>query len=507
MADDERLNLRDLPPVPAIDAPERISQTLARYFDRCPRSAYLYLKHRGGAPSHAMDRGSLVHLFAEWMVLELLRTGHKTLYEAEFSQVGDTGVVVAEDVRQAQRQLSVDTGTRIDELLEEHPELVVRQSEVDAARTMAYHLAVGFDVDPESVVGIERKFVLELENGWVISGKIDLASLPDELTGQVDDYKTSFHVQSEEEFKESFQTKLYAVLLVFGRPVDRVDCGACREGKVVDHTGTHDCSICKGRGSVEELGEPVGSELRWVRAREVYPRAKLQEKPDGRLVTLKRDHVLSRQELVNFRQDLERLARRFERALETRKWQAVPSMEGGYCNECPAQQECPLPAQLRSWAGSVDSHAKAAEALAWADRMGARVKKTRAEVKAWAGENGPVVVGDALFAVEAKTGRAMKKKGSSTDWDGLTEALGRAAELGEKFDLAEWILPTVTNSFGKVKDASPELVEARRREVADDGRQDDGEGAAGEDGAVGRRGDESGGGDELGERFGDDAPF
>jgi hypothetical protein len=57
----EALDLRNQPPMPEGERPERpsrLSQTFLRHAANCPRSGALYLLFGGGAGSHEMDRGT-----------------------------------------------------------------------------------------------------------------------------------------------------------------------------------------------------------------------------------------------------------------------------------------------------------------------------------------------------------------------------------------------------------------------------------------------------------------
>lgn len=454
MSDDERLKLRDLPPVPpvAIRDPRRHSQTLLAKADACLRSAYLYLKWNGGPGSHAMDRGTVVHMGAERVVLDLLRHGLKSYVELALSQ-GPGGAMVAEDIEQAERDVASMTKAIVDEILEEHPELSVTSLEADAARSMLYHFALGMDVDPETVLGIERKFVLDLDCGVTVSGKIDLLTSPEVRWLQVDDYKTSFNVPPEDEFDElhSFQTKLYALLAVYGNPVEKVDG--------------------------EEVRLPnVGEGVFYVRGRQLYPRPRLRELPDGRKEMVQRERVFTRQELADFKLDVERIAKRLLGALESWKFPAVP---GRHCSECPSPAECPLPSHLRRYAGMVNSHEEAQEALAWALVQGEKVGATMKEIKAWAAANGPIVLGDALhgFEVRVSTSRQFRTRNKRSMLPEFIEAAERAAKFGERFDPDEFLRPPgkPTNVFGEMK-VSRDVVERRREELGAVAKVDLGDG-------------------------------
>jgi hypothetical protein len=415
VSDDERLDLRDLPPVSTpVAAPARFSQTLLNHADRCPRAAYLYLRHHGGMPSHALNRGSAFHLFAERLVIELMRRGERTLY----------AVQPGESMDNVRANVSALTEAIVHGIFEEHPELVVSAAEADAVRRMAYHLAVGMDIDPGHVAGVERKFVLDLPCGWTISGKIDLLTLPDAYTAVVDDYKTALYVPTQEEFESSFQTKLYALLVAFGVPVEK------RDGE-------------------EVRLDPIGQHVQRFIGRQIYPRFL---RDDERVETREPKEPWTRTDLADFLQDVDRTARRIVHGLETGTWPAVP---GSWCSECPSEPECPLPLYLRDWHGSIQSRERAEEAAAWAERMSQRVKRTREEVKEFAKSqpSGAVRVGggNEVLELTVTQGKAMKRRGRGTDWEGFELALTNALVHGEPFDLREWVRETTSTTFKKRK--------------------------------------------------------
>jgi hypothetical protein len=391
---------REFEPVPPVERPSRLSQTMLRHMDGCPRSGYLYLKHRGEPSSAPMDRGSAFHLFAERMVVELVARGEKSLFAP--AQDGDGG---AEDLSQAAKDVASLTQAMVEQVFEDHPEFVMPASERDAVRVMAYHLAVAFDVDPQSVVGIERAFELDLECGWKIVGKVDLAALPTATRGLVDDYKTSLAVPSQEEHAQSFQAKLYALLLMYGRPVD---------------------------------GEPFGSHLTHVTGRMIYPRAKPRETGKG-LRLVQREATWSRGQLDEFRMDVERLGRRVSEALQSWDW---PAQAGPHCSECPAPRECPIPRELRNYQGTILEPEQASEAWEWAMRAKAAVAAVEKEVKAFAKAHGGVVVGDQVFEWRVSESRRLRSVGGRSDWDGLAQAVLDAATYGTPFEL-EQVLPGV----------------------------------------------------------------
>lgn len=396
---------RHFEPVPPVDRPSRLSQTMLRHMDNCPRSGYLYLKHKGGPSSAPMDRGSAFHLFAERMVVELVARGEKSLFAP--AQDGDGG---GEDLSQAAKDVASLTQAMVEQVFEDHPEFVMPASERDAVRVMAYHLAVAFDVDPQSVVGIERAFELDLECGWKIVGKVDLAALPTATRGLVDDYKTSLAVPSQEEHAQSFQAKLYALLLMYGRPVD---------------------------------GEPFGSHLTHVTGRMIYPRAKPRETGKG-LRLVQREATWSRGQLDEFRMDVEALGRRVSDALGSGDW---PAQAGSHCSECPAPRECPIPRELRNYQGTILEPEQASEAWEWAMRAKAAVAAVEKEVKAFAKAHGGVVVGDQVFEWRVSESRRLRSVGGRSDWDGLAQAVLDAATYGTPFELEEFVKWVPKNEF------------------------------------------------------------
>lgn len=431
------MDFEKIPPAKNVERPRRYSQTLVRNANRCPRSAYLYVKHRDDPwSSHPMMRGTLVHLFAARLMMDLMLRREKSL----------VAVAEGEDPLNASKQVASLTGAMVEQLADEHPELVLRDVDMEAARICAFHIATGLDVDPQTVVAVERKFLLELEPGRTVSGIIDLAAFPDALTGTVDDYKTTLGVLSQEDYRDSFQTKVYALMLVEGRPVEERACPrGCTAGPggVSFDSGDERCVECGATGVVEELGEPLGAHLRAIRTREIYPRVALR--PNGTMVS--RENTITRGQLTEFRGDLLRVIGRLEEGFEHGDW---PAVSGSHCTECPSEPECPIPRQARRFAGVVQTVEQAAEALAWTERVSARVEATRREVRNFARAEGePIPVGDHVYDFETSTGRAIKKSRGEPQWEGLEQAIEQAARYGEPFSIEEWLTNTTRTTFKK----------------------------------------------------------
>lgn len=452
MSDDARVELRDLPPVPPVDWPERLSQTLARYLNRCPRAAYLYVATGGAAPTHEMDRGSLTHACLERMMVDWIQHGR---YDVA-GQAGDEA-------------LSSLTAELVREVGREHPDLWVPHEQRDVARLCVFHAAVGLDVDPEHVAGIERKFLLELDCGWTVSGKIDLATMPGATLGQVDDYKTQLHVPPADEW-DSYQAKLYACLLIWGRPVERVECPACTPP--LGFVSREACGTCGGRGTVEEAGEPIGGHLTHVRGRELYPRFDPRKRSDGKLAYNER--VWTRLELQEFMADLEDAGEALSGMLQTWKFPARYGTKA--CTECPAEALCPIPRGYRRFAGHIRAEDEAREAWAWVQRMKKLVSITEAEVKEFAAVNAiGVRVGDEIWEHSLTEQRKLKTRSGRADWDGLEEAIESSFESGEKLDLREsgWLKVSNVSTFKKSKAPVEAPKSATTQEVEKDGRSDD----------------------------------
>ncbi|HMS60641.1 MAG TPA: PD-(D/E)XK nuclease family protein [Solirubrobacteraceae bacterium] len=418
-----------------VPAPSRISQTLARRMDVCPRSAYLYLRYKGGPSSAAMNRGTAFHIFAERMAVELIRRGERSLFapaQIDPDDPQDHG----EDLSQAARDVASLTQAMVEQVFEDFPDLTMPAAERDSTRAMAYHLAIGWDVDPQAIVGVERMFSLELECGWTIVGKVDLATLPSATVGEVADYKTTLAVPSQEEHAQSFQAKLYALLLMYGRPVD---------------------------------GEPFGSHLTHVTGRMIYPRAKPRETGKG-LRLVQREATWSRGQLDEFRMDVEALGRRVSDALESGDWAA---QAGPHCSECPAPRECPIPRELRNYAGTILEPEQASEAWEWAMRAKAAVAAVEKEVKAFAKAHGGVVVGDQVFEWRVSESRRLRSVGGRSDWDGLAQAVLDAATYGTPFELEEFVKWVPKNEFKSRPVVAEEMSDDGGAEAGPDERSPD----------------------------------
>lgn len=288
--------------------------------------------------------------------------------------------------------------------------------------------------------------VLDLDCGVTVSGRLDVIAFPSAELGQVDDYKSSQSVASQEEYEGSMQPWVYAVLLCYGVLVTRVDCecGGEPDRWRMDPEWTP-CETCGGKGYVEHRGEQIGAHLKGVLTREVYPHPKLRD--DGLLHH--RQMLLARTAIADFKADLERQAERLMARFES--WD-FPARSGSWCSTCAARSECPLPEHLRDHAGSINSVDQAQEAWEKVLHVKAQVAAIEKEVKTFArAHDVPIRVGDLEWSWTTTESRAVKKRGRGSDWDGLRDAIERTVQYGEAFSMDEWILPRVGTVFAKAK--------------------------------------------------------
>lgn len=444
VSDLEPIRLRDLPPVPPVRVPPRMSQTLLRHEENCPRSAYLYLKYKGGRPGLALDRGTLAHMAFERLLIQLVATGEESYATAE------------------DRDVASMTAAVVSEIVAEHPELIARPAEWDDAREMAYHWALGYDVSPSTVLGVEQTYVLDVPTPdgtvWEVRGKIDVAYVIGDDGAGVDDYKTHFNPATETDYRESFQGKLYAILLCFGVPVAEEACTMCGgHGSIfgldvsqeefraavrgeASVKAQAECPGCSGRGVVERRLERQGDWIQHVRTREVYPRFL---RDDNTLPTA--ENTLTRQELQDARHDLELLVARLAGRFESWKF---PARHGPHCTQCPAKLECPIPEHLRDHAGTINTPEEASEAAIRLAHDEDHIAARRAELRNWTIANGPIWLSDEEeLAIVVSESRSVKRRGKGTDWEGFFEAIERAVEFGEPFDPDDWVKRRSSSNF------------------------------------------------------------
>lgn len=258
----------------AVEVPDKVGQTFLKYEDRCPRSAYLYLKFRGGPGGHALARGEAFHDFAARATATLIANDEPS---------------IPQDVARS----------ILDEVLTDRIDLVIPAAERDALRAMAWNWAEATSIDPARIILVEQLMTWEV-GGFTIRGRIDLA-LDEGGLCVIPDYKTSFYVPPQDDFEGDFQTQLYGAMVAFGETAD---------------------------------GERIGASFNQFRFENVFPRYLRED--DGTLAT--RSFERSREDLVNLRSDVETQLARLRRAIESGKWPAIPGAHCSECpaaHECP----------------------------------------------------------------------------------------------------------------------------------------------------------------------------
>jgi hypothetical protein len=316
------LDLRSFPPVePLSPVPDHYRQTLLAKSVQCPRSAYLYTKYDGGALTHPLAGGTVLHRAIERFIRELLK----------------------EDERYGIPERAKDI---LNETLAEATDLTVSPDRFDSMRAMVFHVAEGLVIpnseDEAEVVCLETPVTVEL-NGRRITGTIDFAEA-DEYEVRIRDWKSAFHnvtrpedepeddeyVPTKAEWDGTFQLILYAYALA--------------------------------TGSIE--GAPEGFNFRGVqrfRLRQDHPRQFW--KREGTMAY--REAVIDIETLLDWRLYLEAAVEKLDRAFA--EWQ-FPAVWGDHCDFCPASAECPIPAPLRKWRGELRTDEDAARAMVIRER-------------------------------------------------------------------------------------------------------------------------------------------
>jgi hypothetical protein len=430
---------RNLPPVAEAEQPEvpdTPSVTFLEKHDRCDRAAMLSLRHRGGAGSHPLARGGLVHMACERVTNEVVKAWEeqRALTAEDRQRARELAAQDAKSDREADEQAAIliddNGGARVspehakDVLLEvmgENPHMQCSAKERDAARAMMHNWALGSYLRPERIIAVEQTLTLEI-GGYVIRGKPDLVQGISSTAIEVVDYKTSWAMPTADEFAGTswregepvgfagdFQTELYALLIAFGTFPDG-------------------------------LGLPEAYEH--FRLVQRFPRYLYA---DG---IGERDAWMSRKQLVDFRFDVElQLQRLREVNTGERKWQPTP---GSHCGECPAPYECPLPKHLRPDSQLADADPATLEKFATsANFMSGRASQLVRRIRKRAEQLGlsEVRIGRDLAYV-FQPSESTKRKTSQAE---LEAAIEHAANHGAPFDFRDHYTYTESTKFTKRK--------------------------------------------------------
>lgn len=257
----------------AVVVPGTLRQTLLSRHDKCPHSAMLEMKYPD-RQSHAMTRGTVLHLVVETGIGIMVEQGETTI-------PGDLATEIA------------------DGLMAEHLEWTLSAEEQDVVRLCSYNWAEAYVHDPEAFIGCEIPMRIEIA-GWTVTGTIDLLEASNS-TFYVRDNKTSLAIKKPDEMRRVFQGQLYALLAMFGV---RADTGLSI-GTGIDHAWFY----------------------------EEYPRYRTDE---GGIV--KREGDWSRAEIFQFKRSLERNLLAFEESMKSGEWPARDGSWCSTCaapGECP----------------------------------------------------------------------------------------------------------------------------------------------------------------------------
>jgi hypothetical protein len=435
---------RNLPPVPEDrqpTVPEVPSQTFLQLHDACDRNAYLFLRFKGGAGAHELNRGALGHQVFD-RLLRILVATHRRAGEAAASE-GDYQPTPEEREDQAMAKVPPEMGREVlGEVMRDHPELQVPAKERDALRYMVDHWCKG-NVFDKTILGIEQTLTLPV-GPYRVLARADLIEDLGNRVCEITDWKTSFPPTYDEFVKQvydedgnpywagNFQLNMLAVLAAFG---------------------------------VTDDGMPLGSFDRY-KLTLAFPR---ELRADG---IVRRSIEVTQPQLATFREDLElQIQRLVEINVGERKWQPTP---GNHCRYCTAANACPLPPILRPESQLAEDEKLTIEDLermaANANFMGTRSSKLKSRIRTAAerleeenpgvldlgnGDRGIRIGRDLAYIFVPREGEEVKDKAK------LAEAM-EAAERGQPFIRSDHFRTTEGTEFVKRKVKLP----ARTVEVA-----------------------------------------
>lgn len=401
----------------------RVSQTMLRHFNGCPRAAYLYATTRGFGQTVEMVRGSAYHAVKQRAVEAMIANGE--------------ALIPPEVVKAI-----------VNEVLAEFP---VPFEEHDYMREMAYRWAGEWTVDPAQVVCVERLIVLKVGE-WDVRCKVDFAETRSEgRVLYVADYKTARGAPGFEEIArkrkadgswaaKSFQLILYALALAYGHPVRRVLCptcqGTCEVGELQSNGFYESCSDClSGKVDVVEPF-PLGAGVERFDLEFVYPGIE-----DGEGLMLRRPVSLTQLELHEYRESLVAKLAQLGEAERTGDWPAVVS--DAACGECPAKLSCPIPVELRDYRGKINTLEEAMESAEVLDRRKDKDDALRRELKAFSKARGVnIPVGD-----DREWAFEVRPVEETRDKEGMWAAIDRATQYGEPFERSEFVVKRTSTNF------------------------------------------------------------
>lgn len=421
------IDLRTFPPVPPLTAvPDTWRQTFVAKATECPRSAYLYLKYNGGALTHPLAGGTLLHRAIERVIRHMLdQDPPETMIAPE----------IAKDI--------------LNEVMAESTDLTVSPERFDSLRAMIFHLAEGLVIDPEKVVFLETPVSVDI-GGRTLTGTIDFGELDPGIRLSLRDWKSAFYnallkppeeddddeyVPTEEDWPGTFQLVLYAFAAATG---------------MID-------------------GAPMNYDVPEYRLRQDHPRQFWEN--EGTIAY--REATISREALLDWGLYLQAEVAKLEKAF--REWQ-FPAIMGGHCDFCPASAECPIPAPLREFRGEIRTHEDAVRAAILWERS-TRFRETLwAAIKGYCKATGRRVrYGKDLELrwkkiesertkerVEVPGGKKIKGR------DALREAIRRTEDFGVPLDWEYFHRTSVSTRLTRRKLTPSELTAERERNGGSD---------------------------------------
>lgn len=420
------IDLRSFPPVPPLSRiPETWRQTFISKHTECPRSSYLYLKYDGGALTHPLAGGTLLHRAIQ-RYIQLLWDNDERIGNPEF----------AKDI--------------LNEVLVESTDLNVSPDRFDSLRSMMFHVAEGLAIDPEKILCLETPVSVEI-NGHTLTGTIDFAETDDlqfPNTATFIDWKSAFYnaaqgfeeddeeyVPTKEEWPGTFQLVLYA--------------------------------YCATVGAID--GFAGGLPHQNFRLKQIHPRQFWEN--EGTMAY--REAVISRETLLDWRFYLEAEVAKLERAFEDWKF---PAIIGSHCDYCPASAECPIPAPLREWRGEIRSAEDAERAAILWERAGAFRSAIWAAIKGYSKRTGrPIRYGRDLELRWRKT--ESEKLRDKVDYPGsrkkvkgreaLKAAIVRAETTGIPVEWESFFTTSVSTRLQR-RTLTPEQLVAERAASKED---------------------------------------
>jgi hypothetical protein len=328
----------------------RASQTMLRHYAHCPRSAFLYEKHRKDPHTTLeMQRGLAVHLIFERAVNLML--------EQNEPKIPPDLVKVL-----------------VDEVLEEVP---VPFPEHDFIRESAYRWAQEWEIYPPGVICNEQALSFEVE-GWEVRCRIDYADVREQgKVLYIADYKSGRGALKYDSvarvrpdgsmMAKNFQLVLYALALThsdFWKPYT----------------------------------QPERYELEFI-----YPGIESEG------LMLRRTMTLTRPELDAYYESLKTMLRRLRYSETNGYWPAVESEEA--CGKCPAPRECPILWSRRIVTGQMESEHDVREFAHNKYLWGREMRRQQANARKWIKENGPVRYGNRVLEIGSEEKRTVDREG------------------------------------------------------------------------------------------------